>query len=399
MKKLSVLLAISSSLFLIGPGVQADSFIPEENFNKFTVERYAALCWIEEDGKITQYCDFTLSSPELKEKLEIANWYNDFDTVMRFKMYNEVLWDYRNNPYDTRDPWVERAYNVISDYSSNFISNTDYFIKNKNNTEKDYKAIVYDNVYAYNRDLDKIVIWYSNILYLRNDLVEKGKFDDTWKFNALYVGDLDEIHDLIEETYYPYWHEDDIEKWETVFFPNVRKYLELHTMWTVFYRTQYSAFDDETYKMLGYSKEAQELAEKWEYFNEYNNKIDFYFDLDQEIGGTILDGDTTTSISVLTEKKEMTLLEQYEQAWDRSIEEDYDRVLKVLNLYVTSQKSKWVSQLRINQLFSSMLSQLPAIYDIYLEKYENSTGTQKAKFQNTVWMILILEKVLEENTF
>jgi hypothetical protein len=41
----------------------------------------------------TEYCEFKTTDSEFQRRLKIVNWYNDFDTIMRFRMYKEIVWD------------------------------------------------------------------------------------------------------------------------------------------------------------------------------------------------------------------------------------------------------------------------------------------------------------------
>jgi hypothetical protein len=94
---------ITSSLilFLISvPLVHAEVFIPETKYNYITKEKYMDRCGLTDVTKTTQYCKIPANSDTIKKRIEILNWYADFDLVLRQKMYNEMIWDLSYNFVD-----------------------------------------------------------------------------------------------------------------------------------------------------------------------------------------------------------------------------------------------------------------------------------------------------------
>ena len=408
-------IALIILLWLSSQFSYADIFEPIKENNKFTNEFYMMNCKVSSNDELpTEYCEFKTTDSEFQRRLKIVNWYNDFDTIMRFRMYKEIVWDVpltneqkellefstiKINP----NRWREWAYREITEFTSTFESWASNFLENKKGTEKDMKIDILRNLSSTLNDIqDYYVEWYDDLdrhrtnHFVENNAINPETFEDT---EDIYYSNIDEIINSIKEKNYPNYVQWDIDLFENIYFPNVKKYLEIRREWTTFYR-DFSYWNDNLYKKVWYSPKEIEKAKSWDYTNSYNNKVDYEYTITQTIWDNILNQNGWDYIpnEVI---KEVSKLEMYTDKWDKDLEKDYNLVFNVVIKYVNKLKTKnKYSDSKVQDKLSSLKEQLLPLVEKYELKYNNENSSKlKAKYKNYVWLLLILEKVLSENNF
>lgn len=401
MLKKSIVLIIL--LWLSSQFSYADIFEPIKENNKFTNELYMMNCKVSSNSELpTEYCDFKTTDSEFQRRLKIVNWYNDFDTIMRFRMYKEIVWDipltnkekellefstFKINP----NKWREWAYRVITEFTSTFDSWANWLVRDKTDNEKIFKANILSNLHAHLIDLQKLYIeWYRQLDSYRKSKIEDetfGRVDPL--YDDLYLWNIDEVISMYRKDY-PNQHNIDI------YFPNVKKYLQIRKEWTTFYR-DFTDWPETSYSRQWYTNNEIKKAKSWNYTNSYDNKVDYEYTITQTIWDNILNQNGWDYIP----KEEVSKLEMYTDQWDKDLEKDYNLVFNVVVKYVNKLKTKnKYSDSKVQDKLSSLVKQLPPLVEKYELKYNNEKSSKlKAKYKNYVWLLLILEKVLSENNF
>jgi hypothetical protein len=92
-------IAILIILTLFVSSANAEVFEAKSKNNFYTKDMIKSICNITDESITTKECTIPLNSDEFKKRLELVNWYNDFNSVIGLKMYNEVLWDLTYNEF------------------------------------------------------------------------------------------------------------------------------------------------------------------------------------------------------------------------------------------------------------------------------------------------------------
>ena len=278
---LLVLLAISSQFAF------ADVFKADKPLNKFTTDYYMFKCNVSSADELPKrdFCDYKITDDELKKRLEIINWYNDFDTIMRFRMYNEIVWDETYTEERIKNlgsVWItidvdknkKVAYKTITRATTSFESWAFWLLRTEEATEKEMKSSILSNMSSHFKDYESILLWFKEYKAHIKRWIEDWTFPDTKLYDNVYLSNIDEVRDYIRErsdNYEIYWEADEF---ENIFYPNVKKYLEVKKVWASFYR-DYSFWDDDSYKRQGYTEKETVKAKSWDYTNSYENKVDY----------------------------------------------------------------------------------------------------------------------------
>jgi len=395
MKKIILFLLLALTI----PYTNADIFIPQKNYNTYTKEKHIQECWIKDELKTTKYCEIPVDSEEFKKRLELVNWYTDFDIIMREKMYSEMIWDIWYDyvdyisKWEKNYPWRESAYAKLTQYTESYDSWATWYLRDHSDSEESFRDEVRSNLFATLSSLEKSLIWYNLIDIQRKNLIKIWLIEESDEYQTIYLGNIDEIEKLFKENGYKNLDDWFKEKYNNIYFPNVRKYLELEKEWVTFYRT-FENWSEESYKRQWYSSEEILKAKKWEYTNSYYNKVNFEFTIKQEIGKNILN-DSPIKIN----KK--TKLENYAEKWWKDIEKDSLAVQNIFKKYFQKYKKKnWVTQEKINKKVELLKGRVWELVQTYENKYKiASTPSKKSKYKKYVWILLIAEKVLNENSF
>jgi len=400
MKKTKVLFCIALGLVLSSTAY-ADTFVAEQPLNTFTVSKHMNACWITDASQTTQYCEIAPNSQEFLKRLEIVNWYTDFDVVMRQKVYWEIVWDYgwTQDDYDylwiESDAWEQAAYKYLSTYTNSYDSYAVGYLRDKSDDEDDFRDNVRDQLFVAIWKLENKVIWYNYINFARINFQNSGELAKNEDNQLIYLGNIDKIQDLMKSERYPNMQQREVDLYENIYFPNVKKFLELEKQWASFYRN-YDHFDRDDFERFWYNSVETEKWLKGEYTNTFDTKVDFDEDLDQSVNGTAIETSVWNSYTPPVKTK----IEIYQEKWNKDVNKDYDRVLTVIDAYVSKLVKKGNSSREINQKLDAVWNQLPKLIEKYEKSYNSATTTKtKSKYENYVWILLVLEKVLDENTF
>ena len=402
---------VLSSVFI--SSVSADVFVPDKNYNIYTKEKHMYECGMTNENQTTQYCKIAVNTEEFKKRLEILNWYTDFDTLMQEKIINEVVWDepidvdfykelYGNNYKNylpEENKWLNSANSELFSYTQRYDWWANWFLRVSSNNEDYFRKNVLSNLFSLLNDLESIVVWYNSIDIIRKNLIKEWIVDQNDKlFESVYIWNIDEIERLGKKYFYNSYHEEDIVKYDTIYFPNIRKYLELKKQWTTFFR-EFDDWDETSYTRQWYTDEEITKAKAWKYENTYDNKTNFEYTVKQEVEKNILE----EPIKYINTDNEIgkTKLEEYAEKWGKNIDNDYPAIEKVIVSYFIKYKKKaWVTQAKVDSRVKLLKEKVPVLTESYEKKY-NSTSikSKKDKYKKFVWILLLVEKVLEKNSF
>lgn len=388
---------------LLIPNVFANTFSPEVKYNTFNIKLYKAKCKIHWDDETSQYCHYSVNSSEFKKRLEVVNWYNDFDMLMRQKMLNEVLYDYnpKNDLSDIikvdENKWKNNALRILSEYSNSYNSVGHLLVSNKNYTEDLFKEMVLKKSLRMFKVLEvNYVVWFNTLDIKRQGLIADGYLEDNASNEYVYLGNIDEIYSLLKKHRFEDYHPGDVRDIKNVFYPNVKKYFELKKQWQSFY-ADYKLFNDQDFKDLGYTQKEVEKFHAWEYINSYDNKTDFDFTIEQTIGTSNLWESETIIVEV---PKEETKLEIYEKLWKMDYDKDYAVIYAIVDKYMKKQKRKWKTDTDIQRQITKLLEKVDDIIITYENSYNTATTVEKKnKFKKFVWIFLVFEDVLKKYSY
>lgn len=389
--------------------VWAEVFEPETKFNAWTTERFQRECWITSSEQTTQYCKIETWSELFRERLDIVNWYLDFDIIMRERVYNEILYDYGWTPQKQEYFGIEEfenqeaAYEVINDYSIAYDTFINKFLSDPMYSEDEMKDGIVSRLFVLMRELDWAVVGYKEIDLNRSFLIRDGIITNSIDYSDINLGYIDNLYSVFEDELFgeKYIMESEVETYREIYFPSVIKFLELQKEWSIFYRDN-TNLSDWAKKRLGYNDKEIDKSIKWTYNNSFKTKVSFESPIKQTIGWTILDWEgpelkLTPSIDINEIK---TKLEEYEELLWKDLVTEYDRLNKVLDDYFTKKKRSWMTASKVESMRKWLIISLPVVIEKYEKRqYESRTKSDVDKYANYVWILLVLEKVLEENRY
>lgn len=407
MRKLLIVAILS---MFLASSLNAEEFVANEPLNKFSTEYMWRICKISSWSETTQWCHFPTDSEEFKKRQKIANWYNDFDTIMRFRMYEEIIWDYGWKKSDLNvgiheTYYEEAAYDDISDHTEAFESYAIRYIKDRERNETRLRSDISDRTLITVSQLANLVAGYKEMDTFRKALVKNWRLDKT-DHNGIYLSNIDELHAKIKEIYYPVqiW-EENIEKWEKVYFPNVIKFLELKKEWTKFYR-DHKNVNPEFLRKFWYTESEINKSSKGEYNNSFTDKANFEEPITQEIWGTILEGNLPKkTISDEIEswnpiEEEQTLWQLNAKKYNRDYDFEYERIDRILTSYFKKQKLRGKTQLDVNKTVNDLIKFIPTrLQQLDEELKEAKTSDQKARAKNFIVIVSILLDTLQNEQY
>lgn len=389
----------------------ADVFKPVVEEYKYSIESYMRDCRVDSIEKLpTSTCDFATTDSELIKRINTVNWYYDFDVIMRFRMFKEIVWDL---PYteeemaeridldrqlgirDTNfNKWKDGAYKIITELSSSFDSWANSFIRDRNDNEVEFKEGILSSIHSKSVRLQKYnVEWYKELDNFRKKKIEDETFWFTDPmYDDLYLSNIDEISSMYEDNY-P--NDDNV----GIYFPNVKRYLQLRKEWTTFYR-DFSDWPETSYDRQWYSNNERTKAKAWEYTNSYDKKVDYEYTITQTIWDNILNENGWNYVHKEV-VKEISKLEMYSKKWNKAknFEKDYKLVYNITLNFVKKLKSKY-SSTKVKSKLTILSERITPLIVKFENKYNQEKNIKlKWKYQQYVWLLLIFEKVLSENNF
>jgi len=390
-------------LIIFSTSAYADVFQAKEQYNSFNADLYMYECGFTNDSQTSSLCKLSANSDEFKKRLELINWYADFDILMRQRIFSEILWDLDYDEitymYDWTITyhWSDQAYDRLSLYTNSYKQRWNDYLRNPNMNENEFREGIANNLYGTIDYIESLAIWFNNINQQRDNLIKANLIKNDESFQTIYLWNINEIEKLFKENYYTYLNVGDKNLYDSIYFPNVKKFLNIEKEWTSFYR-DFKNFDNQDYVDLWYSQSETNKWLKGDYSNTYEKKVNFDFEINQNIWKNIL---TNNSIDENNSKVKKTKLEEYAVLWWKDITVDYKIVEKAVVNYFSKYKAKnWITQVMINEKINTFKEKIPSIIISYEKKYDLTTiNSKKELYKKYIWLFLIFEKVLNEHKF